>query len=205
MEIVMRRLLGVAVVAVLIAAGGAPPRWSAAAEEQLTGRLLVATPKMVDPTFAQSVIYLVAHDTDGSLGVIVNEPVKEISFAELFDLMRLSRGDLAGKLTVHFGGPVEPRVGFVLHTKDFMLAQHELTDGDMAVTTDPEMLGAIAGGRGPAKYIVTLGYAGWGPGQLEMEMQRGDWLVVPSDPDLIFAADPQQIWQRALAKYQTTL
>lgn len=206
MGIVMRRLLGVATVAGLIVAGGAPPRWSAAAgPEKFTGRLLVATPKMVDPTFAQSVIYLVAHDTDGSLGVIVNEPVKEISFAELFDLMRLSRGDLAGKLTVHFGGPVGPRVGFVLHTRDFMLAQHELAAGDVAVTTDPEMLTAIAGGRGPAKYIVTLGYAGWGPGQLEMEMQQGDWLVVPSDPDLIFAPDPQQIWQRALAKYQTTL
>jgi len=206
MGMVMRRLLGVAVVAGLIAAADAPPQWSAAADsEKLTGRLLVATPKMVDPTFAQSVIYMVAHDTDGALGVIVNEPVKEISFAELFDLMRLSRGDLMGKLTVHFGGPVEPRVGFVLHSKDFMLAQHELTAGDMAVTTDPEMLAAIAGGHGPAKYIVSLGYAGWGPGQLEMEMQQGDWLVVPSDPDLIFAPDPQQTWQRALGKYQTTL
>jgi putative transcriptional regulator len=202
----MRRLLGVAVVAGLIAAGGAPPHWSAAADpEKLTGRLLVATPKMVDPTFGQSVIYLVAHDDKGSLGVIVNEPVKEISYGELFDLMQQPRRDLAGKVTVHFGGPVEPRVGFVLHTKDFMLAQHELTAGDMAVTTDPEMLAAIAGGHGPAKYIVSLGYAGWGPGQLEMEMQQGAWLVVPSDPDLIFAPDPQQIWQRALAKDQTTL
>jgi putative transcriptional regulator len=206
MGIVMRGLLGVAAVAGLIAAGGASLRWSAAAEsEELTGRLLVAAPKMTDPTFAQAVIYLVAHDTHGALGVIVNEPVKEISYAELFDLMRLSHNDLAGKLTVHFGGPVEPRVGFVLHTKDFMLAQNELTAGDMAVTTDPEMLAAIAGGRGPARYIVTLGYAGWGPGQLEMEMQRGDWLVVPSDPDLIFAPDSHQIWQRALAKDQTTL
>lgn len=206
MGIVLRRLLGVTVVAGVIAAGGAAPQWTAAADpENLTGRLLVAAPKMVDPTFAQSVIYMVAHDTDGSLGVIVNEPVKEISFAELFDLMRLPRSDLAGTLMVHFGGPVEPRVGFVLHSKDFMLAQHELMAGDMAVTTDPEILDAIAGGHGPAKYIVTLGYAGWGPGQLEMEMQQGDWLVVPSDPDLIFAPDPQQIWQRALAKDQTTL
>ena len=206
MGLVMRRLLGVAVVAGLIAAGGAPPQWSAAADpETLTGRLLVATPKMVDPTFGQSVIYLVAHDDKGSLGVIVNEPVKEISYGELFDLMQQPRRELAGKVTVHFGGPVEPRVGFVLHTKDFMLAQHELTAGDMAVTTDPEMLAAIAGGHGPAKYIVSLGYAGWGPGQLEMEMQQGAWLVVPSDPDLIFAPDPQQIWQRALAKDQTTL
>ena len=204
MDVIMRGLLGVAVAAGLITA--APSRWSStAAADELTGRLLVAMPKMADPTFSQSVIYMVAHDDSGSLGVIVNEPVKEVSFAELFELMRQSHPDLAGKLTVHFGGPVEPRIGFVLHTKDFMLAQHELAAGDMAVTTDPEMLAAIAAGRGPAKYIVILGYAGWGPGQLEMEMQQGDWLVVPSDPDLIFAPDPKQIWQRALAKYQTTL
>jgi putative transcriptional regulator len=167
----MRRLLGVAVVAGLIAAGDAPPRWSAAADpERLTGRLLVAAPKMVDPTFAQSVIYMVAHDTNGSLGVIVNEPVKEISFAELFDLMRLSRADLAGKLTVRFGGPVEPRVGFVLHSKDFMLAQHELTAGDMAITTDPDMLAAIADGQAPPS-IVTLGY-GWGPDSWRWKCSR---------------------------------
>ena len=204
MNAIMRGLLGVAVAAGLIAA--APSQWGSSAEvDELTGRLLVAMPKMADPTFAQSVIYMVAHDDNGSLGVIVNEPVKEVSYAELFALMQQSHPDLAGKLTVHFGGPVEPRIGFVLHSKDFMLAQHELAAGDMAVTTDPEMLAAIAKGRGPAKYIVTLGYAGWGPGQLETEMQQGDWLVVPSDPDLIFAPDPQKIWERALAKYQTTL
>ena len=204
MGVVMRRLLGAAVAAGLTAAAP-PPRGTAEEPDTLTGRLLVATPKMADPTFGQTVIYLVAHDDNGALGVIVNEPVKDLSYGELFDLMRQPRRDLAGKLTVHFGGPVEPRLGFVLHSKDFMLAQHELAAGDLAVTTDPDMLSAIAAGRGPAKYTVILGYAGWGPGQLEMEMQQGDWLVVPSDPDLIFAPDPQQIWQRALAKYQTTL
>jgi len=204
MGVVMRGLLGAAVAAGLIAAAPAP---HSAAEEPdtLTGRLLVAMPKMADPTFGRSVIYMVAHDEKGALGLIVNEPVKDLSYGELFDLMQQPRRELTGKVTVHFGGPVEPRVGFVLHSKDFMLAQHELAAGDLAVTTDADMLSAIAAGRGPAKYTVILGYAGWGPGQLEMEMQQGDWLVVPSDPDLIFAPDPQQIWQRALAKYQTTL
>src|SRR5215813_4511747 len=196
--------LGATVVAGLIAA--APTQWSAAEQpEQITGRLLVAAPKMEDSTFAKSVIFMVAHDDNGSLGLIINEPVKDISFGELFDLMRQSHGDLARKVTVHFGGPVEPRTGFVLHSKDFMLPQHELAAGDVAVTTDADMLTAIAEGHGPAKYIVTLGYAGWGPGQLEMEMQQGDWLVVPSDPDLIFAPDAKQIWQRAVAKHATTL
>src|SRR5262245_19396015 len=204
MGVIMRGVLGAAVAAGLVVAASA--RWGVAEDrENLTGRLLVATPKMEDPTFSQSVIFLVSHDDSGSVGVIVNEPVKDITYGELFDLMRQSHEHLAGKLTVHFGGPVEPRLGFVLHSKDFMLAQHELAAGDMAVTTDPEMLAAIAEGHGPAKYIVTLGYAGWGPGQLEMEMQQGDWLVVPSDPDLIFAPDSEQIWQRAIARHETTL
>jgi len=204
MDRIMRGLLVTAVAAGLMAA--APVRWSAAEDlKDLTGRLLVATPKMDDPTFAQSVIFMVAHDDKGALGLIVNEPVKDISYGELFDLMQQSHRDLTGKLTVRFGGPVEPRVGFVLHSTDVMLPQHELPAGGMAVTTDADMLTAIAEGHGPAKYIVTLGYAGWGPGQLEMEMQQGAWLVVPSDPELIFAPDPQQIWQRALSKYQTPL
>lgn len=204
MGLVMRGLLGAVVAAGLIVA--APARWSAAEDpKDLTGWLLVATPKMVDATFAQSVIFMVAHDDSGSLGLIVNEPVKDIGFGELFDLMRQSHDDLEGKLTVHFGGPVEPRIGFVLHSKDVMLGQHELPAGDMAVTTDPDMLTAIAEGRGPKRYLVTLGYAGWGPGQLEREMQEGDWLAVPSDPELIFAPDPKQVWQRALSKYQPQL
>jgi putative transcriptional regulator len=204
MGILTRALLGAVAAAGLIAA---PPQHGSTAADRgnLTGRLLVATPKLEDPTFAKSVIFLVAHDDSGSLGLIVNEPVKDISFGELFDLMQQSHKDLAGKLTVHFGGPVEPRVGFVLHSKDFMLDEHELPAGEMSVTTDPDMLAAIAEKRGPARYLVTLGYAGWGPGQLEMEMQQGDWLVVPSDPDLVFAPDPQSVWQRALAKYQTQL
>jgi putative transcriptional regulator len=204
MGIMMRALLGAAVAGALIAAPLAHGS-TAADRGNLAGRLLVATPKLEDPTFAKAVIFLVAHDDSGSLGLIVNEPVKDISFGELFDLMQQSHKDLAGKLTVHFGGPVEPRVGFVLHSKDFMLDEHELPAGEMSVTTDPDMLAAIAEKRGPARYLVTLGYAGWGPGQLEMEMQQGDWLVVPSDPDLVFAPDPQSVWQRALAKYQTQL
>lgn len=205
MGAIMRGLLvAAAVVAGPLAAGSA--RRSAADDlSSLAGQLLVAAPKMEDPTFGRSVIFMIAHDDSGALGLIVNEPVKDVSFDELFDLMRESHEGLAGKLTVHFGGPVEPRIGFVLHSRDVMLAQHELPAGDVAVTNDPAMLTAIAEGRGPVHYIVTLGYAGWGPGQLETEIQQGAWLVVPSDPDLLFAPDAKQIWQRAVAKYQPQL
>lgn len=206
MGVVKRDLFGAVVGTILIAAAAVESQSTAADESRdLTGQLLVAAPTMTDPTFSRSVIYMVAHDSDGALGVIVNEPVKDVTFSELFGLMQLGTRDLKGSVTVNFGGPVEPRLGFVLHSKDVMLGQHEVTAGDIAITTDPEMLATIAAGRGPQKFIVTLGYAGWGPGQLEREMQQGSWLVVPSDPDLVFAPDRRQIWQRAIASHETDL
>jgi len=120
--------------------------------------------------------------------------------------MQQSHPDLAGKLTVHFGGPVEPRVGFVLHSKDFMLAQHELAAGGHGRHDRPGDAGRDR--RRPRARRSTSSPSAipaGGRASLEMEMQQGDWLVVPSDPDLIFAPDPKKIWERALAKYQTTL
>jgi len=171
----------------------------------LAGRMLVAAPTMDDPQFAKTVIYIVAHDSGGALGLIVNEPVKDATFAELFDLMKQDHGALKGSLTVHYGGPVEPRMGFVLHSKDVMLATDEMEAGDMAMTAGPDMLAKIAAGHGPSKYLFALGYAGWGPNQLEMEIAQGAWFVVPADADLIFARDPAKVWERAVAKHQTTL
>lgn len=203
---IMRGLLGTIVAAVLLATASAEPLRSRAEEpDKLAGQLLVAAPTMEDPSFARSVIYVIAHGSDGALGVIVNQPVKKVSLSDLLQLMRLPPQPLDGTLPVNFGGPVEPRMGFVLHSTDVMIEQHELTAGGLAITTDPQMFTAIAKGQGPKKFIVVLGYAGWGPGQLEMEMQRGDWVVVPNDPELVFAPDPAQTWKRALGRQGPTL
>jgi putative transcriptional regulator len=171
----------------------------------LAGQLLVAGPAMGDPRFAETVIYLVAHSDKGALGVIVNQPVKSVSFAELFRLLHLDSGAGTGSLSVHYGGPVEPGLGFVLHSRDVTLGDADVVAGDLAATTEPEMLRRIASGKGPSRYLFALGYAGWAPGQLETELGRSDWFVIPADPSLIFTDHPEETWKRALARRSTTL
>jgi putative transcriptional regulator len=180
-------------------------RSTAGEPRRLTGQLLVAAPKLDDPSFAHSVIYIVAHGDGGAVGVIVNQPVKDISYGELFALMQMAHEDLDGRLSVHFGGPVEPRVGFVLHSRDMMLDDNETIAGDVAITTDPRMLEAIAAGHGPSRYLFMLGYAGWGPLQLDMEIANGDWVVIPNDSNLVFAPDPAKTWERAVVAPQPEL
>jgi len=203
------RMLAVVLAALAIAHADLAPRDSAADEQSpndsLAGQMLVATPKMDDPQFAKTVIYIAAHNADGALGLIVNEPVKDVTFAELFDLMKKDHTAVKGSLTVHYGGPVEPRLGFVLHSRDVMLGGDEVVAGDMAMSSGPDMLDKIADGHGPSKFLFALGYAGWGPNQLEMEIAQGAWYVVPADPELIFARDPAKVWEHAVAKHQTTL
>jgi putative transcriptional regulator len=182
----------------------AAPRSQADEATSLTGRLLVATPRLADPMFGRSVVYLLHHGGGGAFGLIVNQRVKEASFAQLFELMQLQHDPLPGTVAVHFGGPVEPRTGFVLHTSDVLLEEHEMVVGGIAATTDPRMLEKIAAGEPPGRYLFALGYAGWAPGQLEMEIGRGDWAIIDGDPDLIFAADPAATWERALAAARET-
>jgi putative transcriptional regulator len=171
----------------------------------LAGQLLVAGPDMGDPRFAETVIYVIGHTDQGALGVIVNQPVKSVSFAELFRLLHLDGSAGTGSLSVHYGGPVEQGTGFVLHSRDVSLGDADVVAGDLAATTEPEMLRRIAGGKGPARYLFALGYAGWAPGQLETELGRNDWFVIPADPSLIFTDHPEETWKRALARRSTTL
>jgi putative transcriptional regulator len=204
-----KRALAAFLCAIGIAMAGSTAAPSMADERtpsgSLAGQMLVAAPTMDDPQFAKTVIYIMAHEPGGALGLIVNEPVKDVTYAELFDLMRLDHAAMKGTLTVHYGGPVEPGMGFVLHSKDVMVGTDEMVAGDMAMTTGPDMLERIAKGLGPTKYLFALGYAGWGPNQLETEIAQGAWFVVPADPDLIFAADPAKVWEHAVARYQMKL
>lgn len=194
------RTLSLAFAAALAAAGDTQSQ-----SDNLAGKLLVATPEMADPRFAEAVIFMAVHNEQGAMGLIVNKPVKALLFVDLFDLLDIEGPRLDGELEVHFGGPVEPQLGFVLHSRDMMLEAHELVAGDLAVTTDVDMLAAIAGGRGPAQHLFALGYAGWGPAQLDGELGRGDWHVIAADAALVFADDPGKTWQRALAAVSTDL
>lgn len=179
-----------------------------AEEGYLDGQMLVAMPVMEDERFARSVIYICAHSAEGAMGIIVNRPAGSIDFPQLLvqldiidkaDEIRLPEN--AETMKVLRGGPVETGRGFVLHSSDFAIKNATLPiDDGISLTATLDILKAIAEGNGPKHAILALGYAGWAPGQLEHEIQDNGWLHCPADPDLIFGADVEDKYQRALAK-----
>jgi putative transcriptional regulator len=169
--------------------------------KSLAGELLVAMPQMQDPRFARSVIYMCAHSEEaGAMGLVVNKPLESLTFEELLDHLKLEPARLNRPRPVHFGGPVDPGRGFVLHTADYHEDATLNIGSEFAVTATLDILRAIGSGGGPQKSLLALGYAGWAPGQLDAEIQANGWLSVAADPDLVFDADFDSKWQRALAK-----
>jgi len=166
----------------------------------LAGQLLVATKQIGDPRFARTVIYMVAHDHSGAVGLVINRvygkgPLKK--FLKGFDI---DANGADGEIRLHYGGPVEPGVGFVLHTADYNGPGTRVVDSRMAMTTEMSVLKAIAEGRGPRLALFALGYSGWGPGQLEGEIARGDWFSAPADEKLVFDDDDASKWDRAAGR-----
>jgi putative transcriptional regulator len=198
-------LAGMAPAAAWAATGGGAGTAPDNASRSLAGRLLVATADMRDPSFAEAVIVMAAHDSNGALGFVVNRPGKVVPIAQLAHALGLALSEAEGSMPVFAGGPVEPERGFLLHSQDVMLAgSRALADG-VALTGDPAMLQAIAAGKGPAKRLFLFGYCGWDADQLEGEIGDGDWFDLPVDPTLVFAADPAKSWQQAIDRRQTPL
>jgi len=170
-------------------------------EKSLAGQLLIAMPQMTDPRFARSVVYICAHSGDeGAMGLVVNKLVASLTMGELLTHLKLEPSQRRSAQPVHFGGPVEPGRGFVLHTPDYREDATLVVGDEFAVTATMEILRAIAKGEGPRRSLLALGYAGWAPGQLDAEIQANGWLSVPADGDLVFDDDFEAKWQRALAK-----
>ena len=166
----------------------------------VTGQLLIAMPGMRDERFAKSVIYMCAHTEEGAMGLVLNQRLDSLTFAELISQLELDEKHLSRDVPVHFGGPVESGRGFVLHTSDYQQdATLEVLNG-VALTASVEILKAIAQGKGPQKSLLALGYAGWGPGQLDMEIKANGWLQVPSDSEIIFDIEPDTKWERAIQR-----
>ena len=166
----------------------------------VTGQLLIAMPGMRDERFAKSVIYMCAHSEEGAMGLVLNQRLDSLTFAELISQLELDEKHLSRDVPVHFGGPVESGRGFVLHTSDYQQdATLEVING-VALTATVDILKAIAQGKGPQKCLLALGYAGWGPGQLDMEIRANGWLQVPSDSEIIFDIEPDTKWERAIQR-----
>lgn len=166
----------------------------------LAGQLLVAMPQMLDERFVKTVIYMCAHTEDGAMGLVVNKILDDIDFPDLLDQLDLHPSSGGDDIRVHFGGPVEAGRGFVLHSSDYRQEATMVIDEQIALTATTDILRDIAEGDGPKSSLLALGYAGWGPGQLDAEIQANGWLSVDADLGLIFDYDPDKVWQRALAK-----
>jgi putative transcriptional regulator len=171
----------------------------------LTGQLLIATPALRDPNFEQTVVYLVHHDGDGAMGIVVNRPVGEIPLATLLTQSGLDARGVTGTLMLHRGGPVAPTRIVVLHSDDDRAPGTERLSGGLALTWQADILRALAAGGGPRRALFAVGHAGWAAGQLEDEIRAGAWVVAPSDPGLLFDDRSDTKWERAFKRQRIEL
>jgi putative transcriptional regulator len=196
----VRRTLTAAasLLAALVVLGVAPPEHSDTTS--LAGQLLIAAPTIGDPRFAHTVILMVRHDNEGALGIVINRPVGERSIAALLEATGHNDPDIAGILRVFAGGPVQPELGFVIHSTEYRRAETVDVDGRVAMTASRQVLLDIGHNQGPEKSLFALGYAGWGPGQLEGELARHNWFTTPEEPKLVFDDDREKLWEDAMAR-----
>ena len=165
----------------------------------LGGKVLVAMPGMGDERFARSVILICAHSDEGAMGLIINHPARDVDFRGLLEQLDIATAPEGRCIRVHFGGPVERGRGFVLHSTDYSGGSATLNiPGGLAMTATLDVLEALAKGEGPARALLALGYSGWGPGQLEGEIRRNDWIVADAPADLLFSPDDGGKWAAVL-------
>lgn len=166
----------------------------------LVGQMLIAMPQMQDPRFERTVIYLCAHTEDGAMGLVINKLLDEVTFPDLLEQLDIDTGIDEDAIQIHFGGPVEAGRGFVLHSADYMQDSTLVVSDQFGMTATIDILKSIAEGDGPRRSLLALGYAGWGPGQLEGEIQQNGWLCVSADEALIFDPGVNDRWQQAMTK-----
>ena len=179
----------------------AVPKHKPAAENpSLAGQLLIASPKMSDPRFRRTVILMVRHGKDGALGITINRPVAERPLASLLEKLGEKDAAVEGSVQIFAGGPVQPEIGFVVHTADYKRPGTFVINGRFSMTQSLEVLRDIGNKRGPQKALVAFGYAGWAPGQLEGELAGEAWFVAPADTQLVFDEIRDRVWEQAMAR-----
>jgi putative transcriptional regulator len=167
----------------------------------LAGQLLIAAPDIGDPRFAHAVILVAVHKREeGALGITLNRPIGEKPLASLLRAVGEDAKDVAGHVRVFAGGPVQPDVGFIVHSAEYRRTGTIAIDEKVALTSSPEVLRDIAHGHGPKRSLIAFGYAGWAPGQLEAERGANAWFITPETPQLVFEEDRDTLWDKAMAR-----
>jgi putative transcriptional regulator len=166
----------------------------------LAGQLLVASPEMRDPRFYHTVILVVRHDRNGALGIVINRPVENRPLASLLEALGEKDTGVAGSVRIFAGGPVQPQIGFVLHSPDYHRPETIDIDSRVAMTSSLQVLRDIGSSKGPRKSLVAFGYAGWKSDQLEGELRERAWLTAADDEKLIFDEDRDKVWEEAMKR-----
>ncbi len=163
----------------------------------LAGQMLVATPVIDGGCFQKSVVIIFSHGRDGAMGLIVNHPIEVINYAALVQGMPLPANVNAKHMPVYFGGPLERHRGFIIHTADYQRDTAMFRTPDLAITASNTILRDLVAGCGPKKAALAVGYAGWGAGQLEAEIEQNSWITVPASADLVLNTENELKWATA--------
>lgn len=206
-------LLACLVVVTMLSAGGAATEKTkftgpeTTISGKLAGWLLVAAPGMRDPRFVKTVIFMLHHDDRGAMGLVINRPIAVEAASKLLERMvgKGQSGDKGREVRVHYGGPVQPSQGIFIHSNDYAGKGTVTVTDRVSITINRDILRAMIKGKGPTKGFLAMGYAGWGPGQLENELRRKDWVTVLPDDRLVFDDHMQSKWQRAMDKQSVDL
>jgi putative transcriptional regulator len=174
-------------------------------DRDLAGQFLVASEEMKDPRFIETVIYMIKHNSEGTLGLVINRPLAKGSVDDLLKGFGAAPKGSKREIVIHYGGPVSSRQGFVLHTDDVKVESSITVKDGIVMTSDIKMIEAIATGHGPKQSLFMLGYTGWAPGQLAAEIKNQAWFVIPADKTMIFGSDAEKKWLRAMERRQTPL
>lgn len=166
--------------------------------QTLEGKLLLAMPGMQDPRFFRSVIYMCSHSKEGAMGIAINKPTENLNFSQLLKQLKI-KAKAVKEIPIHAGGPVETGRGFVLHSADYVHNSTLKISDTVHLSATVDILKSLAEGTGPKNFLLALGYAGWGGGQLENELGRNSWLSVDADEAVIFDCPVEEKWARAMA------
>ena len=163
----------------------------------LTGQLLISMPSQEDERFEKSVIYMCAHSKDGAMGIIINKKIDYDLYPDLLQQLGIDNPLIGKKLYIRYGGPVESGRGFVLHSDEFIRKETLTIDKGIALTSTSEFFDDLSKGKGPKSSILALGYAGWGPGQIESELISNSWMTLRTDSNFIFDESVSNKWNDA--------
>jgi putative transcriptional regulator len=193
-------VLTVIVVAETFLIAAQPYRAQIPIDDSLAGQLLIASPTIQDPRFDHAVILVVRHNQDGAMGIVINMPTEERSLANLLEMLGEQDTKVTGKVQLFAGGPVQPELGFVIHSSDYRGLGTIDVNERVLMTSNSRILRDIGNNKGPKKSLIAFGYAGWAAHQLDDELRRRVWFTTPADVNLIFEEDREKLWNSAYAR-----